>query len=75
MIKCSRFSKAVQIGNNNEFNYQTKLEQEIAVGCKRLIKNSIICWNYLYLSDKLAKSDKKNENEMLELIKNSSIVI
>lgn len=71
----NKFSKAVQIGNNNEFNHQTNEEQEIATSCKRLIKNSIICWNYLYLSDKLTKVDKKKEKEMLELIKNSSIVI
>ena len=71
----NKFSKAVQVGNNNELNYLTKEEQEIAASCKRLIKNSIICWNYLYLSDKLAKSDKKKEEEMIALIKNSSIVI
>jgi hypothetical protein len=26
-----------------------KIEQEIAEGCRRLIKNAIICWNDLYL--------------------------
>lgn len=71
----NKFSKAIQVGNNNEFNYQTKEEQEIAASCKRLIKNSIICWNYLYLSDKIANSDKAREEQILNLIKASSIVI
>ena len=34
----NRFSKAVFYGNNQEFNYETKEEQIIAEGCKRLIK-------------------------------------
>ncbi|MDQ1390089.1 MAG: hypothetical protein QOF56_3543 [Acidobacteriaceae bacterium] len=29
----------------------------MAEACKRLIKNCIICWNYLYLSQKLAQID------------------
>jgi hypothetical protein len=32
-----------------------KEEQEITEGCNRLIKNSIICWNYLYLERQLEK--------------------
>ena len=27
----------------------------MAEACKRLIKNCIICWNYLYLSQKLGE--------------------
>jgi hypothetical protein len=33
-----------------------KEEQEIAESCNRLIKNSIICWNYLYLAHQLKKA-------------------
>lgn len=69
-----KFAKAVRVGNNNEFNYHTKEEQEIAASCNRLIRNCIICWNYLYLSEKLSESSEK-ELELLELIKSSSIVI
>jgi hypothetical protein len=29
---------------------QQKEDQEMAEACKRFIKNTIICWNYLYLS-------------------------
>jgi TnpA family transposase len=43
------FTRAVSVGNPREF-----LQAEMAEACKRLIKNCIICWNYLYLSQKLA---------------------
>ena len=44
----NKFSKAVSFGNNNEFLQGDKVEQQIAEGCKRLIKNAIVCWNYVY---------------------------
>ena len=31
-------------------------EQEMAAGCNRLIRNAIICWNYLYLSQRWRRS-------------------
>jgi len=70
----NRFSKAVQFGNGSDFLYATKEEQNISANCKRLIQNCIICWNYLYLSNILAKSSKKEEKELLKIIKQSSIV-
>jgi TnpA family transposase len=45
----NKFSKAVSFGHSNEFLQSEKEEQEIAETCRRLIKNAIICWNYLYL--------------------------
>jgi hypothetical protein len=33
--------------------------------CKRLIKNCIICWNYLYLSQKLAEMDDPERREAI----------
>ena len=49
----NRFTRAVAVGNPREFTQGDKEEQEIAKACNRLIKNAIICWNYLYLSQKL----------------------
>lgn len=49
----NRFTRAVAIGNPREFTQAEKEEQEIAESCNRLIKNCIICWNYLYLTHKL----------------------
>ena len=51
----NRFTRAVAVGNPREFTQAEKEEQEIAEACNRLIKNSIICWNYLYLARQLEK--------------------
>ena len=45
-----RFTRAVSVGNPREFIQAEKQEQEIAEGCKRLLKNCIICWNYRVFS-------------------------
>jgi TnpA family transposase len=50
-----RFTRAVSVGSPQEFLQAEKEGQEMAEACKRLIKNSIICWNYLYLTQKLAE--------------------
>ena len=44
------FTRAVAVGNPRGLEHADKEDQEIAEGCNRLIKNSIICWNHLYLS-------------------------
>ena len=51
----NKFLKAVFYGNNQEFSQETKDEQLVAEGCKRLIANAIILWNYLYLSEVITK--------------------
>ncbi|MCY3982468.1 MAG: Tn3 family transposase, partial [Roseovarius sp.] len=55
----NRFTRAVAVGNPNGLEYAEKSEQEIAEGCNRLIKNSIICWNYLYLTREVTRSKPK----------------
>ena len=52
-----RFTRAVSVGNPREFLQAEKEDQQLAEACKRLIKNCIICWNYLYLSQKFADID------------------
>jgi hypothetical protein len=51
-----RFLRRIQ-GSLREFLQAEKDDQQVAEACKRLIKNCIICWNYLYLSQKLAEID------------------
>ncbi len=69
------FTRAVSIGNPREFIQTEKQEQEIAEGCKRLIKNSITCWNYLYLSHKLGENDLPETREaMLKAIASGSVI-
>ena len=58
-----QFARAVSVGSPREFVQVAKEEQEIAEGCNRLIKNAIICWNYLYLSQKIADTDDRESRE------------
>jgi TnpA family transposase len=60
-----RFTRAVSVGNPREFLQAEKHEQELVEACKRLIKNCTICWNYLYLSQKLADLTDTASREML----------
>ncbi len=71
----NRFSKAVFFANNQEFQDGTKEEQEIATACKVLIQNAIVLWNYLYLSQLLARTvDPEQRNDMIEAIVDGSIL-
>ena len=70
-----RVTRAVSIGNPREFIQAEKQEQEVAEGCKRLIKNSITCWNYLYLSQKLGETALPEKREtMLQASASGSVV-
>jgi TnpA family transposase len=70
-----QFSRAVSIGNPREFTQAEKQEQEVAEGCKRLIKNAITCWNYLYLSQKISEVIGSEVREILfQAIANGSVV-
>ena len=48
-----RFTRDVAVGNPREFEQTDKESQEIAESCNRLIKNAIVCWNYLYFEHRL----------------------
>ncbi|MBN9412315.1 MAG: Tn3 family transposase [Candidatus Paracaedimonas acanthamoebae] len=61
----NRFTRAIAVGNPREFTQGDKEEQEIAESCNRLIKNAIICWNYLYLSQKLEGMDSLEQKDKL----------
>jgi TnpA family transposase len=71
----NKFSKAVSFGHSNESLQNEKEEQEIAETCRRLIKNAIICWNYLYLSRELAaEKNEERKAKLLEAIENGSVM-
>ncbi len=59
-------TRAVAVGNPREFVQTEKEEQEIAEACNRLIKNSIICWNYLYLTKKMLQCTSIEQKETLK---------
>ncbi len=70
-----RFAKAVAFANNQEFSEGEKELQNVAADCRRLIENSIICWNYLYLTNKLTEMpDDHQRQSLLESIKAGSII-
>ena len=71
----NKLAKAVFYGNNQEFQYATKEEQCIAESCKRLIENTIICWNYLYLAEKIRLAENEDErNKIYQAIKSKSVI-
>ena len=59
-------TRAVAVGNPREFVQTEKEEQDIAEACNRLIKNSIICWNYLYLTKKMIQCKDVEQKETLK---------
>jgi len=65
----NRFTRAVAVGNPREYTQTEKEEQEIAEACNRLIRNAIICWNYLYLARQVEKApDTEVRENLLRLI-------
>jgi TnpA family transposase len=69
----NKFTRAVAVGNPREFTQTNKEEQEVAESCNRLIKNAIICWNYMYLTQKLKRThNEENRERLLTVIKNHS---
>lgn len=61
----NRFTRAIAVGNPREFTQGDKEDQEMAESCNRPIKNAIICWNYLYLSQKLEEMDSLDQKDKL----------
>jgi len=71
----NRFTRAVAVGNPREFTQGDKEEQEIAEACNRLIKNAIICWNYLYLSQKLDQmKDPGQKKQLIAAVASHSVI-
>ena len=70
-----QFSRAISVGNGRELDQAEKPDQEVAEGCKRLIKNAIVCWNYLYLTQKIAEApDAATRAALLESVAAGSAV-
>jgi hypothetical protein len=58
-----------------QFLRAEKEDQEMAEACKRLIKNCIICWNYLYLSQKLQEiEDGASRQVFLDAVTHGSVI-
>ncbi len=65
----NRFAPSVAVESPREFTQaRSGEEQEIAEACNRLIKNSIVCWNFLYLARRLERSGDEQSRESLRRI-------
>ena len=72
----NRFADAICLSRGQEYPYAEKTEQELADGCNRLIRNAIVCWNYLYLSQVLAEEPAEDRRQaLLAALRQGSIVL
>ncbi len=54
--------------------YLTRNEQQIADACKNLIKNAVICWNFLYLTRKVQQiKDPIQAKELINVAKQKTV--
>ena len=60
----NKFTKAIRIGED-DFLQATKQEMDAVDACLRLVKNALICWNYLYLSQKIKKAESLPEKQKI----------
>ena len=71
----NKFAKAISFANNQELQYATKEEQQIALGCTTLIQNAIVFWNYLHVSQKIVDTkDPKEQQKMIGLVSKGSLL-
>ena len=61
-------------GQNGQFRYAGKEEQQVADACKRLVQNVIVCWNYLYLNQYLLQAPATKRQVVADAIAASSPV-
>ncbi len=59
------FTRAIAVGNPRGPEHADKVEQEIAESCSRLIRNSIVRWNHLYMSRRLEAARTQEERDRL----------
>jgi hypothetical protein len=65
----NRFTRAVAVGSPRDFIFALQEDQQVAESCNRLIKNAILCWNYLYLEMRLRAAEPAMRPEMMLAIK------
>lgn len=69
-----QFARAVFYGQNGQLAYAGKEEQQLADACKRLVQNTIICWNCLYLNQYLFQAPAGERQQVAAAIATSSPV-
>jgi TnpA family transposase len=59
----NKFARAISWGNSGEIKFASKAEQLLVDVCRRLIQNTIIAWNYLYMSNESSQSKSYRKKE------------
>lgn len=71
----NKLAKAIYFANNQELQDGSQDKQNLAGACKMLIQNSIVLWNYLYLSEYLSNLKVGAERaEAIQSILNGSVL-
>lgn len=65
---------AIGYGNGGKVIYASKEDLLLMEGCRRLLENVVICWNYLYLSREVVNATPEERKSILELIPDISPV-
>ena len=68
----NRFTRAVAVGSPRDFIFALQEDQQVAESCNRLIKNAIVCWNYLYLKMRRRTAEPAMRAEMMLALKTHS---
>ncbi len=66
------FNKAISFGGNQQLGFSEKEDLDVADACRRLIRNTVLCWNYLYLSKQLAQAKPDKQTSIMQSIKAGS---
>ena len=74
MESAQALSRAVAYGNNGVLQYANQEELQTMEGCKRLITNAIICWNYLYISRLLLQATESDRSLLMTILPRTSPV-
>tara|TARA_E500000305_G_C4026471_1_gene242104 strand:+ start:1793 stop:4840 length:3048 start_codon:yes stop_codon:yes gene_type:complete len=73
--QANKFSHAVFFDNDQAFQEGGRDDQELVNGCKLLLQNAIILWNYLYLSELVVNTpSRKDRSVLLDTIRGGSVI-
>ncbi|AKH69693.1 transposase, TnpA family [Spongiibacter sp. IMCC21906] len=69
-----KLSEAVFFARQGKLRVGTESDIQKAMLCKTLLKNAIIIWNYLFLSDYCCQLDDSQRQEVINSISNGSVI-
>jgi TnpA family transposase len=70
-----KLSEAIFFGRKGQLHVGTPEEMQCVMTCKTLLKNTIILWNYLFLSDYCCSSESNEEKQQIvESISSGSVI-